>query len=75
MHAAVFEGLLLAVYASRHLRDRAGGLVALLTAMCFLLPSQAGSVAADKFAIEIKPEPGYSNPVITQQRTLHSTPG
>ena len=75
MHAAVFEGLLLAVYASRYLRDRAGGLVALLIAMCFLLPSQAGSIATGKFAIEIEPEPGHSNPVITQQRTLHSTPG
>jgi hypothetical protein len=43
---AVFEGFLLVVYADRHLRDRAGGLVALLVSMCILLAFQTGAVTA-----------------------------
>ena len=42
----VFEGFLLAVYASSHLHDRTGGLVALLIAMCILLAFQTAAVAA-----------------------------
>ena len=43
---AVFEGFLLAIYAGRHLRDRTGGLVALLIAMCILFAFQTAAVAA-----------------------------
>jgi hypothetical protein len=43
---AVFEGFLLAVYADSRLRDRPGGLVALLVSVYILLAFQAGAVAA-----------------------------